>query len=57
MGYRKGVGGNDVGTETYQLVSMRTNTIRVVGGIAKVEPHIATLDPAQFREPLQQGAL
>src|SRR5262249_15600808 len=33
------------------------NKISVVGGIAKVEPHIATLNPAQFREPLQQGAL
>src|SRR2546429_4213929 len=36
---------------------MRTNTIGVVAGITKVKPYIATLDPAQLRKLLPQGAL
>src|SRR5262249_46580108 len=47
---RPGGNRNNVGSEAYQLVGVHTYSIRVAGRKAKVEPHIAALDPAQFRK-------
>jgi hypothetical protein len=55
LGCRPAPNNNNIGSEAHQLVGVCTQTM----GIArtKVEPHVATFDPAQLRESLPQSVL